>query len=368
MLDRVRGRADALGRRRRRTALGAASVAAAVAMVAVGLGRGGTGASQVRTIPPAGGDVPAIATPAPRVLAGSSAPAAAPAPATMPAPAPPSADAAVSASEPLPAVGPRGRLAFVSDGRIWVMNADGSGRRALTPEGLQFIQPAWSPDGKRLAAIFYAQMVTRVALVELDGTYRFITDLAAEPQGVRWSPDGSALALTVWERGLPHADVFLLAVDGSWRRRLDSGSNPDWSPDGTQLVYTCGGLCVINADGTGRRVLPVKNNAMWPRWSPDGEHLLLMEWINGAAVLVSSKFDGTDEHILDTQADGYEWSPDGQWVAFLRWYDTKPPCPPFAYTCDSGRVMNIWLVRPDGTGLRQLTTDPWDTYLAFGPP
>ena len=43
------------------------------------------------------------------------------------------------------------RIAFTSSGAIWVINADGSDARRVTPPGLHARNPAWSPDGSALA-------------------------------------------------------------------------------------------------------------------------------------------------------------------------------------------------------------------------
>jgi Tol biopolymer transport system component len=45
------------------------------------------------------------------------------------------------------------RLAFRARGRIVTMNADGSGRRAITEAGRRFSHPAWSPNGKYIAVV-----------------------------------------------------------------------------------------------------------------------------------------------------------------------------------------------------------------------
>jgi dipeptidyl aminopeptidase/acylaminoacyl peptidase len=70
--------------------------------------------------------------------------------------APDSPSAADSRAIPsAPPVAPRaaykGRIAFDYRRAIWVMKADGSGRRQLTRPGAgNDLDPSWSPDGKRI--------------------------------------------------------------------------------------------------------------------------------------------------------------------------------------------------------------------------
>jgi Tol biopolymer transport system component len=86
----------------------------------------------------------------------------------------------------------------------------------------------------------------------------------------------------------PASQIFVVEEDGSLRQvtGLDGGigaSSPAWSPDRTQLAFgppkvgfdgINGQVSVINADGSGERVLGVGVNQ---RWSPDGTRLLIHE-------------------------------------------------------------------------------------------
>lgn len=65
-------------------------------------------------------------------------------------------------------------------------------------------------------------------------------------------------------------EVFLIAADGSDQRVLTKGDAFDWSPDGSQLVFsdlgpgTTTSIYLINADGTALRTLA---EGEFPSWS-----------------------------------------------------------------------------------------------------
>lgn len=106
--------------------------------------------------------------------------------------------------------------------------------------------------------------------------------------------------------------VYAVNTDGSGVRPLTKTpgavfeGSPAYSPDGRRIAYTCGNfeLCVMNADGTAQARLTTND---WPR-----------------------------ELRYDTAP---AWSPDGTTIAFVRTVAGKD---------------EIWLVAPDGSGLRQL--------------
>ena len=82
-----------------------------------------------------------------------------------------------------PDVSPDGRkIAFVDGDDVWTANSDGSGRRRIVdhPSTSMSWRLAWSPDGRRIAYIFYpeaSQPFTEVRLVGRTGRGRRVVDL-----------------------------------------------------------------------------------------------------------------------------------------------------------------------------------------------
>ena len=114
----------------------------------------------------------------------------------------------------------------------------GSGEpRRLTDE-FPTNNPAWSPDGKRIAFFSYKSGADD-ALYSSDpdgGDLRRITDISNSAEGLAWSPDGRHIAFA--DNG-----IFMVDIDG---RNLVQFTDYDmvdidplsWSPDGIYIAFT----------------------------------------------------------------------------------------------------------------------------------
>jgi Tol biopolymer transport system component len=128
--------------------------------------------------------------------------------------------------------------------------------------------------------------------------------------------------------------------------------HPDWSPDGTEIVFQCmdaatgSNVCLVNADGSGYRQLTLwaktDPGAQRPVWSPDGQQIAVSRdpHLGGTPSVWIMDADGGNQRQV-TQGRDPSWSPDGSQIAFDL-YD--------------GTGIQVWTVRPDGSGLRKLTT------------
>jgi TolB protein len=190
-----------------------------------------------------------------------------------------------------PAVSPDGRLvafhrAVAAPDRpvppfVYIIGMDGSGLRRLTEGRETEIEPAWSPDGTKIAFAREVDGAFDLFVWSASGLTR-LTDTAADELGPAWSPDGTRIAFARYDQGVDtgSADLWIASADGTAEMPiLESNrdeSTPAWSPDGKRIAYLQdGGVAIVNADGTAPRSLTEGGGLREgrPAWSPDGSRL-----------------------------------------------------------------------------------------------
>jgi len=192
---------------------------------------------------------------------------------------------------------------------------EGSRLTRLTKLIGNVISPTYSPDGKKvLFANRAGEGPTSLWTVENTGENANI--LYAGPNTIvaaDWSPDGSTIAFVMAVSGPDDYEVFLMGADGSNVRQLTYGlpgigGSLDWSPDGKYLLIYAG---------------------------PQGDRNIFL--INVQQETAAQLTNGGNNAAS-------AFSPDGQWIAFnsLR---------------NNGQA-DIFIMRPDGTDLRQVTDNP----------
>ena len=367
---------------------------------------------------------------------------------------------------------------------VYIVHPDGRGLRCLTALGGSAGTPRWSPDGRRVifdqvkdvAAMRHSEITTRIVSVDIDSGGR--APYASGRQGpehalnTSWSPDGSLLVFDQDVPGQTRADdvspsrdpryelvggngfndnavftpdgaqfvyqspdrqtlklvrpnapdrtifdsrpvkrrigdevalsadgrriafsisdsadpmevgqIVVMNCDGSHFQVVthDAGHDdfPSFSPDGTRLVYRVGnsnerlhtqrGLRILSlADG---KITNLTNGSDdFPTWSSRGDRIAFTGFETGDFEIYTIRPDGTGMRQL-THTHGNDahqvWSPDGKWIAFVSsrmgWKDEGK----MGGTQPYGE---IFVMRADGTDVRQLTDDQWEEGVASWAP
>jgi Tol biopolymer transport system component len=189
-----------------------------------------------------------------------------------------------------------------------VINANGSGKRILTYHPAADHGPVWSPDGRKIA---FSGDPSGIFVVNADGSGK---RMLAHGGGPVWSPDGRKIAYS----GDP-GGVFVVNAGGSGRRMLARGRGPVWSPDGQKIIFgrfvghgrygPKHSSYVMSAEGKAKRRLTQDGGAVW---SPDGRMIAVWTVRDGTAAIHVMRADGSGaRRIARLYASGLElaWSP-----------------------------------------------------------
>ena len=206
---------------------------------------------------------------------------------------------------------------------LYVMNADGSGRKRLAEKELGDRTPAapqWSPDGKRLAFCTRPQGLDghkyRLYIVDADGgnLKRLETPEAFAPV---WSADGKGLLITRAydpKTGRWRPSLCTAKVDGMDLHELVPWAQTGaWSPDGTRLAFAAlfrprgdreepepGGLFVARADGSHPKRIAKLGKEGFSKTEPGFLHLFSVQWSSDSKRLFFSRIGQRDNDVEKT--------------------------------------------------------------------
>jgi TolB protein len=230
---------------------------------------------------------------------------------------------------------------------IYLGEVDGSGSRFYRA---QASQPAFSPDGSRIAFHSWDDRSRGLMTMDVTGATGYLVANFIEDQLPTWTADGSEIIFLSRRSGDRKSN--LIKVSSTEERTegviVGEGEYPTVGPN-NQLVFkgwgsTAFGLRVATADLEDVQTVTNVEEDTAPALSPDGERVVFMSRReeNWDVYVVNVDGSGLQRLTDDPAQDGLPtWSPDGNAIAFVS---------------DRGGIWAIWVMTPDGKGQSQLFT------------
>jgi Tol biopolymer transport system component len=283
---------------------------------------------------------------------------------------PAAVDASASATASSAAEQTTGRIAFgrkdpfTGEFAVYLIDPDGTSESPLLTGPGEC--PRWSPDGLDISVgsgIFEnAGQSDRSfrAFATFSVPVRYLPDPTLNLGCPIWSPDGGRLAYEGWDDSDPTRNgIYTLdAVHGNDLKRLTSSPDGghdipgDYSGDGSELFFarwdgigSSGPIMAVGMNGADPRQVTAEGYGM-PSLSPDGQTLVAVR--DKQLYLIAADGSSANPITIPEPAPAGDfwpsWSPDGSWIVFQMLSRKHGP-----------GVMAIARVRPDGSGLFQIT-------------
>jgi len=235
----------------------------------------------------------------------------------------------------------------------------------ITPlnTGIPSILAAWSPDH---ATIVFAEPDTwNLHTIHADGSGMVrLTDFRSNNPD--WSPDGSKLVFQSDHQNEPQDTPDLYTIDAGGENLVEILDEPGtidyqprWSPDGSSILFLSnrtGNMELFTMDPDGSNIFQVTDGAnpvTGAAWSPDSQRIVFVYGSSTASELYLINRDGDTESVVRLTSDNFNdtgpsWSPDGERIVFVS---------------NQNGQLDLWAVNVDGSGAVQLTNDPFvDAY------
>jgi Tol biopolymer transport system component len=257
-----------------------------------------------------------------------------------------------------------GKITFVSsyEGKyaVYTIKTDGTELTKLTDDMTVVFSPHWSPNGRQI--IFSACLEGEgectgafdIFLMNDDGSSLVnLTNNQAEDMNPYWSPDGKQIVFNSNRSG--NFEIYSMAVDGTSSKQLtnstNANTNPQWSPNGLWIAYESqkfldtGGwyyeICVISSDGTKTWEL---TKGVMPNWAPDSTSIAFSSSVNSYNEIFMIKPDGTGlRNLSNSSSDEFDfsWSPNSKLIAFVTNRNANAEIYTVCVDCEDNQQFNI---------------------------
>ncbi len=275
-----------------------------------------------------------------------------------------------------------GQIAFASTRsgipEIYVSSIDGTTVKLITPESEHgACQPAWSPNGQQIAYVSPCPKPldiadplpadTQIYIANADGSEATPLNTGgtgdSEPA---WSPDGNRIAFTsvregrplIYVKNLKTQEVTLITQPTA---NFEIARQPSWSPFGNQIAFAMRRMgayqiWTVTDGGQGEQQIVRSGETFWdflPLFSPDGKEVLFSERKAGGPVYpwemyIDYELRGSSASaqvkLFPMPVQNAHYSPDGKWFVFEG--------------MSANNNSDIFYATVDGQDRTRLTSDP----------
>ena len=232
--------------------------------------------------------------------------------------------------------------------RLALMDQDGANVRYLTRGTDLVLTPRFSPSTQEITYMEFGQGDPRVYLYNIEtGQREVVGNFPGMSFAPRFSPDGQRIIMSLQQGG--NANLFVMDLRSKSTTRLTDtpaiDTSPSYSPDGSQICFESdrGGkpqiYLMAAGGGAAQRISPFDDGTYsTPVWSPRGDYIAFTKQGGGQFAIGIMKPDGTGVRILTSgwHNEGPTFAPNGRVLMFFR--DPGGSSGPSLYTVDvSGR-------------------------------